>query len=159
MRIVITALIYLAAVGLVLSSSIHLFWLLGLFGLAIPRDTAETAVHTLFIGVFIVSVPAIIISRYFTGLPKSPDSSEPVLRECPPWMGGMGCGLAAYVALLFGIMVIRSIMWPDDMSRLLRLLLGSAFCMAFYFGVLQQLYSALVIRKSACAERSNGGNE
>jgi hypothetical protein len=85
----------LAAVGFVLSMSAHL---LAVFGIAIPGGGWVWGLH---VGIFVVFLPAVVVSSQASRFGNRRDFWKLALAGCPPWMRYALYGLFAYAVINF----------------------------------------------------------
>lgn len=89
----------LSAGGLALSIGAHL---MALAGVAIPGGRLVWALH---IGIFVVWLPAVLISMQTTRFAHRKDFWKVALAGCPPWMRRAGYVLFGYAILNFVVFV------------------------------------------------------
>lgn len=126
----------LAAVGLALSILSHFAALLGQQG---PLVDYSWVLH---VGIFVVLIPAVIVSQRLTSGVASKDFWKASLRASPPWMKSMVYGFFGYALLNFAIFIAHapskgSSPMPPSVVRGF-----SGHWMAFYAAAMAILYSA-----------------
>jgi hypothetical protein len=92
----------LAAIGLALSVLSHIEALLGLQG---PLGDYEWLLH---LGIFVVWLPAVLVSTQLTRNFKRKDFWNAALRGCPPWMKYMVYGFLGYAVLNFIVFLAKA---------------------------------------------------
>jgi hypothetical protein len=131
----------LAGLGLALSIIFHVEALAGLQG---PLGEYEWVLH---VGIFVVWLPAVIVSSQLTVDFKRRDFWKAALRGCPPWMRYMVNGFFAYAALNF-IWFLASAP-PHGGSGPMPPIVVRGFSghwMVFYSAAMAMLYSAAHVK-------------
>jgi len=121
----------LALAGLVASMVVHACSLLGLPS---PFGAASWGLH---IGIFVIWLPAVLMSQKLTRGARQADFWKAALRGCPPWMR-----TAFYVIFAYGIInfILGIALGPDSEADQFRLFSGH--WMIFYFAGFAMLWSA-----------------
>jgi hypothetical protein len=127
----------LAAIGLALSFVSHGATFFGSRG---PLGDHAMLLH---MGIFVVWVPTVLISRPLTSEYKRRDFWQAALRGCPPWMKYMVGGFFAYAILNFIIFFVAAPRETGPNLIPVSVVRGfSGHWMAFYSAALAVLYSA-----------------
>jgi hypothetical protein len=135
----------LAVIGLILSLVAHLC---GLFGLQQPLEEATWGLH---VGIFAVSLPAVLVATQIGKEFKQKDFWKAALRGCRPWMRWLVYGLLGYAVFNFVRFVINTQgQVPNDDEAFVGF---SGHWMFFYAVAAAILYSAYVVRKHDPARR------
>jgi hypothetical protein len=158
MTIVLTPFIVLAAVGLILSVICHGCALLGL---PQPLGGAAWGLH---IGIFVVSLPAVLVSTRLVRDFKQNDFWKAALRGCPNWMRWMAYGFFIYALINFITFIIAMFAVPPGQQapNAPATALGfrgfSGHWMAFYSMAIAIMYSAIVVSRRDPARRCPNGH-
>jgi hypothetical protein len=130
--------IALSAIGLILSIIVHV---IALTGGQVPYGNYAWGLH---IGIFIVWIPAVLMSQRYTRDFKQRDWWKAALRGCPTWMKYMTYSFFGYAIVNFIIfMVIMQSMGKGTTGNDASQFRGfSGHWMAFYSAGLSILYSA-----------------
>lgn len=131
---ILTFFMLLAAIGLVLSATVHCC---ALFGWKFPFPDLAWSLHG---GIFVVWFPAVFMAQKLAkGCPRK-DLWKVALRGCPPWLKGMTYFFLGYAVLNFFLFSSGSSYGKHDYSGIGGF---SGHWMAFYAAALALLYSAL----------------
>jgi hypothetical protein len=155
MAIILTPFIVLAAIGLTLSLVAHGCALLGL---PQPLGGAAWGLH---IGVFVVWLPAVLVSTRLVRDFKQKDFWKAALRGCPNWMRWITYGFFFYAIINFitfmfaapGGQRAPNAPAPPDVFRGF-----SGHWMAFYSAAIAIMYSAIVVAQHDTARRCPSGH-
>jgi hypothetical protein len=148
--ILLSVFLALALAGLALSLIAHVT---AQFGVSPPTGPATWGLH---VGIFVVFIPAVIVSRRLVPNPtKEKDWWKEALRGCPRWVGWVSGGFFAYAVvnffrpMVFGLppKVPGGGPTPPEVFRTF-----SGHWMAFYSAAAAILYAAL--RRDPLADRS-----
>jgi hypothetical protein len=143
----------LASVGLALSILSHFSALLGLQG---PLGDYSWVLH---VGIFVVWIPAVLVSQRLTAEVARKDFWKAALRGSPPWMKYMVYGFFGYALLNFAIFITHppskggSGPMPPDVVRGF-----SGHWMAFYAAAMAILYSAAHAKDRDASRRCLNGH-
>lgn len=147
----------LAAVGLALSILSHLAALLGQPG---PLGDYSWVLH---VGIFVVWIPAVLVSQRLTSGVARKDFWKAALRATPPWMKYMVYGFFGYAVLNFAIFITQvpskggsggvSGPMPPSVVRGF-----SGHWMAFYAAAMAILYSAAHVKDLGASRRCLNGH-
>jgi len=132
MTIFLYPFLILAGLGFILSLLVHL---LAMFGVELPQE-----VFVLHGGIFVVWIPAVLVSNFTHHHPRHHFGWKDSLHGCPRWMRIAVYGLFAYVFLNF-FLFIAGIFGPNA-SAVIRGFSGH--WMLFYAVAFATLYSALL---------------
>jgi hypothetical protein len=146
MKVLAYPVMVLSAVGIVLCLS---FYLLGVTGIC-PVPLRNTPV--LFVGVFVVWLPTVILVNRLTRDFKQKDLWKAALRGCPPWMRialwvVVGC---AFVSFFIPVVSRRN---PGDPPQTLML-----FPITFYAVSFCVMYSLIKVEKFDATRRCLNGH-
>ena len=134
---VLLPLIYLSALGLVLSFLVHVSSLLGL-----ASALGESA-WLLHIGIFVVWLPALLAIQSLTREFKRKELWRAALRGCPRWMRWMTYGFFGYAFVNFALFIVMVPGRGGSSETPLVVFRGfSGHWMAFYSAALAIFYSA-----------------
>ena len=143
----------LAAVGLTLSILSHFAALLGLQGAL--GDYA----WVLHVGIFVVWVPAVLVSQRLTADFARKDFWKAALRGSPPWMRYMVYGFFGYALLNFALFIMRAPLKGESGAMPPTVVRGfSGHWMAFYAAALAILYSAAHVKDLDASRRCLNGH-
>jgi len=123
----------IAAAGLVLSLTVHVG---ALAGLPNPFGKAAWSLH---LGIFIVWIPAVIVSQRMAKGAARQDMWRMALRGCPKWMKYSTYALFGYAVLSFVLFFVSTVGKKADEVEALRGFSGH--WMAFYCAAMAMLYS------------------
>ena len=139
----------LAVVGLVLSIIAHLF---AVFGLPQPLGSAAWSLH---VGIFVVWLPAVLVSQRLVRDFKQKDFWKAALRGCPVWMRWMTFGFFGYAFVNFALFIAHapSKGHPTDGTPAVVFRGFSGHWMAFYSAAAAILYSAIATNRRDSARR------
>ena len=151
-RIALGTLFVLAVVGLVLSVICHLA---ALFGLVQPFGPAVWILH---FGLFIVWLPAVVVSIWLVKGYKKKDFWRAVLRGCPTWMRWLTYVLFAYAGVNFFLVVQGGVGRQGNALDDVLLRVFSGHWMLFYFVAAEILYSGIVVARGEPARRCPNGH-
>jgi hypothetical protein len=145
----------LSVIGLILSLITHTAALLGL---PQPFGPAAWALH---LGIFVVFLPAMILSNRQSGDSGRKVSWEEALRGCPAWMRLLTFGFFCYAVVNFLLFIPfapprGAPRGPDAPPVVFRGFSGH--WMAFYSAAAATLYSALVVSRTGRARRCPNGH-
>jgi hypothetical protein len=143
-RVLLYPFVVVAAVGLVLTLTVHLsVWA----GFALGKHTMK-----LIIGIGVVWLPTVLVFQLLTGDSKQKEAWKVCMRECPVWMKRMSSVFFIYAFISFGFLLFG--MYTDIKSGSSGgglpkfVYLGfSGFCLMFYSTAMCVLYSARKILK------------
>lgn len=153
MGCLLTPFICLSAIGLILSLIVHVSALLGL-----PSALGESA-WALHMGIFVVCLPAALVSRRLTRDFKRKDFRKAALRGCPQWMRWMTYGFLGYAIINFITFIAFSDKGGSGSDTPAAVFRGfSGHWMAFYSAALAVLYSASQVRERDAARRCPNGH-
>ena len=156
MALVLTPFLILSVIGLELSLVSHTFALLGL-----PQPLGATA-WGLHVGIFVVWVPAVIVSSRLVGDFKRKDFWKAALRGCPDWMRWLTFAFFGYAFINFLLFIAVAPPrgagggGPNAPPQVFRGFSGH--WMAFYSAAAAILYSAIVVSRSDPARRCPNGH-
>jgi hypothetical protein len=143
----------LAAIGLALSVLSHIEALLGLQG---PLGDYEMLLH---FGIFVVWLPAILVSTQLTRDFKRKDFWKAALRGCPPWMKYMVYGFFGYALLNFIVFLVNAPPKGGFGPISPTVVRGfSGHWMAFYSAAMALLYSAAHVKDRDAGRRCPQGH-
>jgi hypothetical protein len=143
----------LAVVGLALSVLSHLAALLGQQG---PLANYSWVLH---LGIFVVWIPAVMVSQKLTAEVPRKDFWQAVLRGSPPWMKYMVYGFFGYAVLNFGIFLAHAPLKGNSGPMSPDVVRGfSGHWMAFYAAALAILYSAAHAKDFGAPRRCLNGH-
>jgi hypothetical protein len=145
---ILKPLIALSAAGFVASLIVHLC---ALAGVPNPFGHAAWALH---IGIFVVWLPAIIVTNMRIGkfAYKRNDFWKVALAGAPKWMQTMVKGFFIYAVINFAFFIFRAVGKPQaSIGRSFELQGFSGHWMAFYSAGIALLYSATKRVESKCA--------
>lgn len=125
----------LAALGFILSVAAHL---MALAGLEMPGGEQVWALH---VGIFVVWIPAVLVSIRVTRNTSRKDFWKVVFSGCPAWMRTAFYVLFAYALLNFFLFVFRDSRTGNSLSEEVRGFSGH--WMIFYGAAFAILYSAI----------------
>jgi hypothetical protein len=99
----------------------------------------------LHIGIFVVWIPAMLVSGRLTKNSSHPDSWKTILRACPAWVSRVIHVLFYYALASFGYFFLTSFLSPGiaDESSIIRGFSGH--WLFFYFAAFTSLYAAIRI--------------
>jgi hypothetical protein len=143
----------LAAVGLALSVLSHIAALLGSQG---PLADYEWLLH---VGIFVVWLPAVLVTTRLTRDFKQRDLWKAALRGCPPWMKYMVYGFFGYAMLNFVVFLANAP--PQGGSGPMPPIVVPGFSghwMAFYSAAMALLYSAAHVKDRDAGRRCPQGH-
>ncbi len=127
----------LAALGLVLSSVVHLY------ALARRDNPFGGLAWGLHIGIFIVWLPAVLAGRNLTKDVKQKDLWEAALRGCPTWMKRLTYFFFLYAFVNFLLFIYLEHKSGNGAEKEIATFRGfSGHWMAFYSAAMSILYSA-----------------
>ena len=155
LAILLAPFLVLAVIGLLLSLLAHCFSLLGL---PQPLGGAAWGLHA---GIFVVWLPATLVSTQLVRDFKHKDFSKAVLRGCPRWMRWLVYGFFIYAFINFATFVLAAPVAqqvPNAPAPPLIFRGFSGHWMAFYSAAIAILYSAIVVAKSDPARRCPMGH-
>lgn len=137
-KILLTPFIALSAAGLILSVIVHIA---ALSGNQVPYGNFVWGLHG---GIFIVWLPAILVSFSSTKDFKQKDFWKAALRGCPPWMKYMTYFFLGYAFVNFAIFIFSTtgMAKGTSPSTATELRGFSGHWMAFYSAAMAMLYSA-----------------
>ncbi|MDY3555563.1 zinc ribbon domain-containing protein [Gemmata sp. JC717] len=155
MAVLLTPFLVLSVIGLVLSVIAHTA---ALIGLPQPLGPAAWGLH---IGIFVVWLPAVIVSNRLVGDFKRKDFWKAALRGCPDWMRCLTYGFFGYAVVNFLLFMAAAppkgagggANAPPEVFRGF-----SGHWMAFYSAAAAILYSALAVSRSDPARRCPNGH-
>lgn len=155
MTVLLLPFLVLAVVGLVLSLAVHV---VALFGQQQPLGEAVWALH---IGIFVVCLPAMLVSYRLVKEFKYKDMWRAALRGCPPWMRRLTAAFGVYAAVNF--VIFAALAPPGEAGRVVNappiVLRGfSGHWMVFYSAAAAMFYSAVVVAKRDPARRCPNGH-
>jgi hypothetical protein len=143
---------WLSAVGFLFCVTIHAAALLG-----IQIISARNLIF-LFAGVFIVYVPAILVTNWMTRDFKRKEWLKAALRGCPKWMRTAVNVFGGYAVLSFlAVMIAGRGQAGIDDSRV-QSGMFSAYGMAFYWTSFALLFSAFHVKDSDAGRRCLNGH-
>lgn len=150
MAVLLTPFCALAAIGFCLSAITHIAAILSL-----PQPLGPAATF-LFGGIFIVWLPAVLVSSNLVADFKQKDFWQAALRGCPVWMrrlcfGTFYYGIASFVVFMFIIPAIRQVP-PVFLEG------AMGHCMIFYAMATGILYSAIAVSRTDPARRCTQGH-
>lgn len=135
MKMLVAPFIGFATAGLLLSLVVHVSALFG-----VPNPLGEVTWY-LHIGIFVVWIPAGIVSHRLTRDAKRKDWWKVALQGCPIWMRYLTYGFFGYALINFAVFFLRSI---GGVRTDANALLGfSGHWMAFYSAAVALLTSFL----------------
>ena len=154
MTILLLPFLALAVVGLVLSLTAHVA---ALFGQQQPLGDAAWALH---IGIFVVWLPAVLVSNRLVKDFKYKDMWKAALRGCPPWMRWLTSAFFVYAIVNFIIFAVLAPGGADSGANAPPIVFRgfSGHWMAFYSAAAAVLYSAIVVAKRDPARRCPNGH-
>ncbi|MGA2256272.1 MAG: hypothetical protein ABSG53_16610 [Thermoguttaceae bacterium] len=158
MPLLLISFLLLSVIGLVLSLIAHTA---ALFGLPQPLGSAAWSLH---FGIFVVWLPAVIVSNGLARDFKRMDFWKAALRGCPDWMRWLTYAFFGYAVVNFLLFVAVApargaggagggANVPPDVFRGF-----SGHWMAFYSAAAAILYSAIVVSHSDSARRCPNGH-
>jgi hypothetical protein len=153
--LVLTPFLLLSVIGLVLSLIAHTAALLGL---PQPLGAAAGGLH---MGIFVVWLPAVLVSNRLVADYKQKDYWKAALRGCPQWMRRMMFAFCGYVVVNFLTLIAvappRGVGGGANAPTVV--FRGfSGHWMAFYSAAAAVLYSAIVGARSDPARRCPNGH-
>jgi hypothetical protein len=157
MRLLLTPFLVLSVVGLVLSLIAHTAALLKL---PQPLGPAAWGLH---IGIFVVWIPAVIVSNRMVRDFNRKDFWKAALRGCPNWMRWLTYGFFWYAAVNFVVFMAFAPRIPKGAGGGANappaVFRGfSGHWMAFYSAAAAILYSAIAVANSDPARRCPNGH-
>jgi hypothetical protein len=155
MSVLLIPFLLLSVLGLVLSLIAHTAALLGL---PQPLGPAAWGLH---VGIFVVWLPAVLVSNRLVGDFKQKDFWKAALRGCPDWMRRLTYGFVAYAVVNFVLFIAIApaqgggggVNAPPAVFRGF-----SGHWMAFYSAAAAILYSAIAVAKLDPARRCPNGH-
>jgi hypothetical protein len=137
MRILLYPFMALAALGLVLSLTVHVAALAGL-----PVPGAAMALH---VAIFVVWIPACFLANRRTQDVPQRDFWKATLRNCPRWMKRIVYALVLYTFVNFTVFLVQTIGQPQPKGNVPPAVFRgfSGHWMAFYAAAFAVLYSQL----------------
>jgi len=127
----------LSAVGLFLSILVHVASFFGL-----PVGSSTWGLH---MGIFVVWLPAVLVSISLTKEAKQSEFWKAAMRGCPPWMRKMTMGFFIYALVNFAVFffatVSSGVSRPSEGTTPTILKGFSGHWMAFYSAAMAILYS------------------
>ncbi len=143
----------LAAVGLVLSSIVHLY---ALAGKASPFGGLAWGLH---LGIFVVWLPAVLASGSIVKDFKQKDVWKASLRGCPTWMTRLTQFFMGYAFVNFFLFLYLEHTGADPAAKEIRTFRGfSGHWMVFYSAAMSMLHSAAEVREQDSARRCANGH-
>jgi len=143
----------LAAVGLALSILSHIAALLGQQG---PLGSYSWVLH---IGIFVVWIPAVLVSQRLTAEVARKDFWKAALRATPSWMKYMVYGFFGYAVLNFAFFITQAPSKGGSGPMPPAVVRGfSGHWMAFYAAAMAILYSAAHAKDLGASRRCLSGH-
>ena len=155
MAILLTPFIVFAAIGMIFSLIAHGCALLGL-----PQPLGDAA-WGLHIGIFVVWLPAVLVSNRLVRDFKRKDFWKAALRGCPNWMRWMTYGFFIYALFNFLTFMVAAPVGqqaPNAPAPPIVFRGFSGHWMAFYSMAIAIMYSAVVVSKRDLARRCPNGH-
>jgi len=135
----------IAVVGLVLSLWVHIGAVMG------RRVAPEAYFWMLHVGIFVVWIPAVIVSRRLVANVNRQDFWKIVLKGCPDWMKYAVYGFFGYAIINFLMFMNKTPIGAGGTNPPATVWRGfSGHWMAFYSAALAVMYSATVTVDSSC---------
>lgn len=155
MKAILYPFLLLAAVGLALSIGANL---MAVAGVAIPGSQLFWVLH---VGIFVVWLPAVLVSAQMTRHTSRADFWKIALAGCPPWMRRAGYVLIGYAILNFILFIASApgqLEQPGDEARPSMVRGFSGHWMIFYGAAFAILYSRIHAPRDVIERRCPRGH-